>query len=112
MGRLDRFLIDNGLKDNTILVFLTDNGSTFGPEYYNAGMRGKKTTLWEGGHRVPCLIRWPSGPIGPARRIHELSHVQDLLPTLADLADIDSPPKNLDGRSLAPEGCAGRSLYV
>ncbi|MEM9586719.1 MAG: sulfatase-like hydrolase/transferase, partial [Planctomycetota bacterium] len=52
MGRLDRFLITQGLTENTIVVFLTDNGSTMGQDYYNAGMRGKKTQLWEGGHRV------------------------------------------------------------
>uniref|UniRef100_UPI0035648AAC sulfatase/phosphatase domain-containing protein n=1 Tax=Stieleria sp. TaxID=2795976 RepID=UPI0035648AAC len=71
-------------------------------DYFNAGMRGKKTQLWEGGHRVPCFIRWPAGPIGPAREIDELTHVQDLLPTLADLADVPPPSTRLDGQSLAP----------
>ncbi|MEZ6104975.1 MAG: sulfatase-like hydrolase/transferase [Pirellulaceae bacterium] len=60
VGRLDEFLRDQRLFDNTIVVFLTDNGSTMGPDYFNAGMRGSKTTLWEGGHRVPCFIRWPA----------------------------------------------------
>jgi arylsulfatase len=102
VGRLDRFLSDFELRDNTIVVFLTDNGSTFGPEYFNAGMRGGKATLWEGGHRVPCFIRWPKGPIGQPREINELCHVQDLLPTLTDLAGLAEIPKNLDGVSLAP----------
>lgn len=101
VGRLDRFLAEAGLRDDTIVVFLTDNGSTMGDDYFNAGMRGKKTTLWEGGHRVPCFFRWP-GKLGKSRAINELCHVQDLLPTLADLAGIDGLPAQLDGTSLAP----------
>jgi hypothetical protein len=66
-------------------------------------MRGSKTTLWEGGHRVPCFIRWPGGELGSPREIGELCHVQDLLPTLADLAGANSQlPGKLDGQSLAP----------
>ncbi len=102
VGKLDQFLASNHLKENTIVVFLTDNGSTMGPDYFNAGMRGKKTTLWEGGHRVPCFIRWPAGKLGESRDVSELSHVQDLLPTLADLAGIADVPDQLDGESLAP----------
>jgi len=102
MGRLDAFLAEKKLRENTLVVFLTDNGSTMGPRYYNAGMKGKKTTLWEGGHRVPCFIRWPAGKLGAPRDIDELCHVQDLLPTLADLAGVKGLPKKLDGESLAP----------
>ena len=98
MGRLDQSLKSNGLLENTIVVFLTDNGSTFGPDYFNAGMRGKKTQLWEGGHRVPCFIRWPAKL--ETREVADLTQVQDLLPTLADLAGIEQVPDNLDGVSL------------
>ena len=103
MGRLMDFLEENGIADNTILIFATDNGSTFGHTYYPAGMRGKKTELWEGGHRVPCFIRWPSGGFGSPRDIAGLTQVQDLLPTLIDLCGIATPsdPK-FDGISLAP----------
>ena len=102
-GKLESFLVETGLKGNTIVVFLTDNGSTMGQDYFNAGMRGKKTQLWEGGHRVPCLIRWPAGDIGDPRDISELSQVQDLLPTLADMCGVTQyMPKQLDGESLAP----------
>ena len=100
VGRLDKMLDDSKLLDDTIVVFLTDNGSTMGDVYFNAGMRGKKTQLWEGGHRVPCFIRWPGGGLA-AREIDELCHVQDLLPTLAELAGADAPD-GLDGQSLAP----------
>ncbi len=102
VGRFDAALKRAKLFENTIVVFLTDNGSTMGQDYFNAGMRGKKTQLWEGGHRVPCFIRWPQGPIGQPREVSELSHVQDLLPTLADLASISDVPAKLDGESLAP----------
>ena len=54
MGRLMEFLADEKLEHDTILIFKTDNGSTHGPRYFNAGMRGQKTELWEGGHGVPC----------------------------------------------------------
>lgn len=102
LGKLDQFLETRDLREDTIVVFLTDNGSTFGSMYFNAGMKGKKTTLWEGGHRVPCLVRWPNGEFGSPRDIDELTHVQDLLPTLADLAGVESLPGRLDGESLAP----------
>jgi len=103
VGRLDTFLEDSGLKNDTIVVFLTDNGSTFGQDYYNAGMRGKKTQLWEGGHRVPCFVRWPAGKLSSGKEVDELCHVQDLLPTLADLAGVsDELPQKSDGVSLAP----------
>ena len=102
VGGLNAFLEKAGLSENTILVFLTDNGSTMGPDYFNAGMRGKKVTLWEGGHRVPCFIRWPQGGFGEPRDVAELTQVQDLLPTLAALADVDAVPSSLDGINLAP----------
>ena len=99
MGKLMKFLDDEGLRDDTILIFKTDNGSTHGPRYYNAGMRGQKTELWEGGHRVPCFISWPNGGLMKPRDIHGLTQVQDLLPTLLDLCDIPTDA-NFDGMSL------------
>jgi arylsulfatase A-like enzyme len=101
LGRLDAFLEAEGLRENTILVFLTDNGSTLGPRYFNAGMRGGKVTLWEGGHRVPCFIRWPAGKLGSPRDENALTQVQDLFPTLGELCGIPSLPKT-DGWNLAP----------
>jgi arylsulfatase A-like enzyme len=102
MGRLDRFLDDAGLRDDTLLIFLTDNGSTMGPHYFNAGMKGGKVTLWEGGHRVPCFLRWPNGNLIKSTDINELTHVQDLLPTLIDLCGLTAPGgTRQDGVSLA-----------
>ena len=103
IGRLSAFLDEEGLTENTILVFLTDNGSTFGSRYFNAGMRGKKTELWEGGHRVPLFIRWPGGELGAPRDVAGLTQVQDLLPTLIELAGLVTPSApRFDGISLAP----------
>ncbi len=103
MGRLEQFIEDRGIRDNTILIFLSDNGTTMGPLYFNAGMRGKKATLWEGGHRVPCFIRWPAGHLRPPSDIAGLTQVQDLLPTLVELCNLKQPDSaHFDGISLAP----------
>lgn len=102
MGKLQKFLQETGLDKNTILVFLTDNGSTFGHQYFNAGMKGNKTTLWEGGHRVPLLIKTPAELVRQPAVVNELCQVQDLLPTLASMAGIQNIPANLDGIDLSP----------
>jgi len=102
VGRLRRFLAEEDLADNTLLVFMTDNGSTFGHAYYNAGMRGAKCELWEGGHRVPCFMHWPAGGLRQGREVPGLTQVQDILPTLAELCRLDTPA-GIDGISLA--GC-------
>src|SRR5262249_27458682 len=61
LGRLDAFLRDQGLWDNTLLIYMNDNGGTAGVNVYNAGMRGRKTEYYEGGHRAVCFTRWPAG---------------------------------------------------
>ncbi|MBN2578334.1 MAG: arylsulfatase [Pirellulales bacterium] len=102
LGRLEDVLRETGLRDNTILVFMTDNGGTFGVPFYNAGMKGGKITLWEGGHRVPCFVRWPAGGIGGGRDVAGLTEAQDLLPTLVDLCGLKVPEgAKFDGVSLA-----------
>jgi len=106
MGKLMKFLEDENLAEDTILIFKTDNGSLLGPQYFNAGMRGKKTEIWEGGHRVPCFIRWPNGEFGKARDVGGLTQVQDLLPTVLDLCGIKPKKKTtFDGISLASVLC-------
>jgi arylsulfatase A-like enzyme/enterochelin esterase-like enzyme len=119
MGRLEHFLQAENLRENTLLVFLSDNGTTFGDQYYPAGMRGKKVTLWEGGHRVPLFVRWPGGAFTAPRDLSDLTHVQDLLPTILDLVGCPTPKgKAMDGMSLVPllrgtaEAIADRVLFV
>jgi len=100
MGRLMKFLHETGLEENTILIFMTDNGTSGGS---SAGMRGRKGSEYDGGHRVPCFIRWPAGGIGGGRDVSQLAAHLDLLATLADLCGIDPPEGvKLDGTSLAP----------
>ena len=68
-------------------------------------MRGAKASLYEGGHRVPCFIRWPAGGLRAAGDVRELTQIQDLLPTLLDLCGVRPPTRaRFDGISLAPEG--------
>ncbi|MDH3650539.1 MAG: arylsulfatase [Saprospiraceae bacterium] len=104
VGSLYDFLDDKGITDNTIVVFLTDNGSIMGIRYFNAGMRGMKTELWDGGHRVPCFISWPKGNFANIGiEVSGLTQVQDILPTLVDLCGLIKPnPIPFDGMGLAP----------
>ncbi|MBN1852583.1 MAG: arylsulfatase [Pirellulales bacterium] len=101
VGRLETFLVGNGLRDNTIVIFMTDNGGTVGVPVFNAGMKGRKVTLWEGGHRVPCFIRWPVGNLREPGDVNELTQVQDILPTLAELCALPTLNARFDGMSLA-----------
>ncbi|MEZ6088709.1 MAG: sulfatase [Pirellulaceae bacterium] len=98
VGRLLQALEDAGQTRSTMVVFTSDNGGH--PEYYgNAPLRGSKWNLYEGGIRVPLIIRWP-GRI----RANSVSNRPvcgiDLLPTLANIAGAE-PPTNLDGHSFA-----------
>jgi arylsulfatase A-like enzyme len=103
MGRLLSFLDEKDLSDNTILIYMTDNGSSRGYDVYNAGMRGHKTMPYEGGHRVPCFIKWPQGSIKGPKDIDETTQVQDILPTLIDLCNLAAPNNTeYSGKSLAP----------
>ncbi len=105
LGRLEAFLTEKGLRDNSILIYLSDNGtqSTPAKDIFNSGMREKKTSVYEGGHRVPLFVRWPAGNLQHGSEIDELTQVQDLLPSLIDLCALESGDKStdFDGSSLA-----------
>ena len=120
MGRLLEALERNGIADETILVFMTDNGTAAGArprgkpqpgkwEGFNAGMRGQKGSQYEGGHRVPCFVRWP-GRIGKARDINNLAAHMDLFPTLSELCQLPHQGKPWDGVSLVPLLQEGQEL--
>lgn len=99
MGRLLKKVEELGLQENTIVLFLTDNGPNT-RDRYNGGMKGHKGHVDEGGVRVPLFVRW-SGHIKPDRVVDGLAAHIDLLPTLADLCDIEVPDSlRLDGLSL------------
>jgi arylsulfatase A-like enzyme len=105
IGRLDQKLAELGLKENTILIFTTDNGTAAGAQNggFNAGMRGQKGSEYEGGHRVPFFIRWPKGNIGGGRDVPHLTAHIDVLPTLAELCGFGFGSEwKLDGKSLVP----------
>jgi len=103
MGRLMRFLSENGLEENTIFIYTTDNGTAAGENVFNAGMRGKKGSAYEGGHRVPFFIRWPKGGLTGPRDVARLTAHVDVLPTLLDLTGAERPSgPALAGKSLRP----------
>ncbi len=101
IGRLEQFLKDTGLRENTIVIFISDNGGYALVGQYNAGMREGKSRLAEGGHRVPCFVRWPRKGIAGGRDVPGLTQVQDLLPTLLELSGVaPTAQAKFDGISL------------
>ena len=146
MGRLVAKLGEHGIADNTLLVFMTDNGTAAGVtnthptqrvgstnpgllrraeqeeeagawQGFNAGMRGRKGSEYDGGHRVPFLVRWPAGGLGAARDIGNLAAHIDVLPTFADIAGAGGGDElDWDGASLLPllrgESWSDRTLVV
>jgi len=116
LGRLLAKLKEWNLEENTILIYMTDNGTGSGvaeqrpakPDAwtgFNDGMRGIKGSPYEGGHRVPFFIRWPKAGWKTDRDIPQLAAHIDVLPTVLDLCGVTLPEDrdlHLDGRSLAP----------
>ena len=100
VGRILAKLDGLDLAENTIVMFLSDNGPN--TPRFNGGMRGGKGSLFEGGQRVPCFIRWP-GKLEAGKRVTRIAQHVDVLPTLLDLAGVPLPATPpLDGRSLTP----------
>jgi arylsulfatase A-like enzyme len=92
-----------GLEDNTLVIFTSDNGSRCqGGGGSNGNLRGTKFFTWEGGQRVPCIMRWP-GTIPAGRVCRGLAASLDFYPTLADIAGIPVPgDRPIDGRNILP----------
>jgi arylsulfatase len=84
VGQLLDKLDELGIADDTIVVFTTDNGAEVlsWPDGGATPFRGEKDTNWEGGWRVPCVMRWP-GVIEPGRVINDIASLQDFIPTFA-----------------------------
>jgi arylsulfatase A-like enzyme len=102
IGRLRESLEEAGIADNTIVIFMTDNGGTGGVQIFNAGMRGQKGSEYEGGHRVPCFIHWPAGKLNKPLDVNRLTAHIDILPTLMDLCGLKASNEAFDGVSLKP----------
>ncbi len=85
-----------GLADNTIVMFTSDNGPQFGGEgehrldRFNGQLRGAKGSVYEGGIRVPMMLRWPAGLDG-GRQVDEMVHFSDWFPTILSLAGVPLP---------------------
>jgi len=100
MGRLMAKLDEWQLADDTILIFMTDNGPA--ASTYNGDMKGKKGSVDEGGTRVPLFIRWP-GVFKTGQDIDRIARHIDLLPTLAAITGGEPKEQDkLQGRSLVP----------
>lgn len=110
VGDLLRLVTDLGLEERTIFVFTSDNGPLYDglggtdDAFFNsaAGLRGRKGSLYEGGVRVPCLVRWPGRiPAGVTR--DRVTGFEDWLPTLLELVGLPgASPAGADGISFAP----------
>ncbi len=107
LGRLRAHLEESGLADNTLLIYTTDNGTALGHaqgggfKFFNANMRGIKSTQYDGGHRVPFFMHWPKGSLVGGRDVDPLCAHIDVLPTLVDVLKLDKPKgRALDGLSL------------
>ena len=114
LGKLRKQLEDMGIADNTILIFMSDNGTAAGVKLdghwrdsyptdigFNVGMRGTKGSPYEGGHRVPCFIRWPNGNYTKGTDFKQLTAHIDILPTLTEMCRLKSPSGyHSDGVSL------------
>lgn len=103
VGRLRRALEDAGIADDTILIFMTDNGTVVGHKLFNAGMRGHKCDVYDGGHRVPFFIHWRGGHLKHGSDVDDLTAHIDVLPTLVDLCGLSAATIEFDGRSFKPQ---------
>jgi len=100
VGRVLQKLDQLKLADNTVVIFLTDNGPQ--QRRYVAGMRGRKSDVYRGGVRAPLFIRNPALNT-PVKEIETTAAHIDLLPTIADICAVDIPnDRKLDGKNLAP----------
>ncbi|MFO0790402.1 MAG: sulfatase [Pirellulales bacterium] len=95
----------NGLDDNTLVVFTSDNGPwlNYGNHAGSAGpLREGKGTMWEGGYREPCIMRWP-GKIPAGTKCDELASTIDMFPTIAKLIGAKVPSeRKIDGQDIWP----------
>jgi arylsulfatase len=110
IGRLMDLVKELGLERDTLWVFTSDNGPLYNrlggtdSEFFNSpgGLRGRKGGFYEGGFRVPTLVRWP-GRIAPGTTTARVSGFEDWLPTLLEVAGAAArTPRDLDGISLVP----------
>jgi arylsulfatase A-like enzyme len=104
VGEIMKALKKNGIEKNTLVIFTSDNGPwlNFGNHAgTTGGLREGKGSSWEGGQRVPCIMRWP-GVIPQGEICSQLASSIDILPTLAAITGDSLPEKKIDGVSILP----------
>jgi len=104
VGEILKTLNRHGLDENTLVIYTSDNGPwlNFGNHAGSAyPLREGKGTMWEGGCRVPCIIRW-TGQIPAGSESHNIAATIDLLPTIAAIAGAPLPKKSIDGVNILP----------
>lgn len=114
LGALEKM----GVADNTLVVFMSDNGASVNSGGNSSPLRGSKSTMFEGGIRVPLILKWP-GKVKPGQTIDDPAISLDLLPTFVEAAGGQiKPAEQIDGVSLLPrvedrddESLSGRTLY-
>lgn len=102
VGEIMKTLDQLKLTENTIVIFTSDNGPwlTYGNHAGNTGgLREGKGSAWDGGVKVPCIIRWPT-MIKPASICNNLAATMDLLPTIASICGASQPIKKIDGLNI------------
>ncbi|QDV72830.1 sulfatase [Botrimarina mediterranea] len=104
VGEILAALERGGVGDDTLVVFTSDNGPwiNFGEHAGSAGpLREGKGTMWEGGYREPCVMRWPAR-IPAGTRCDEFATTMDLLPTIAGMIGAELPERKIDGKDILP----------
>jgi arylsulfatase A-like enzyme len=99
IGRVLEAIDTSDLRENTLVIFVTDHGGD--PKYggSNKPLKGQKAGLYEGGIRVPCLMRWPA-KIDPAKRITSMVSALDCFPTFCAMANVESSSTRSDGMNV------------
>jgi len=100
VGRVVMSLKSTGLAENTLLVFVSDNGGALRFAQSNGPLRGGKQDMYEGGIRVPAIISWP-GRVEPGSSCEHVAMHMDLFPTFCELAGVQ-PEREIDGISILP----------
>lgn len=110
VGQVLQALRDNGLDEQTLVIFASDNGPwlSYGDHCGStAGLREGKGTVWEGGVRIPCIMRWP-GRIPAGTVNDEPAMTIDILPTIARLVGASLPAHPIDGKDIWPLVTGGK----
>ena len=103
VGRVLRFLDDSGLASDTIVVFTSDNGGHIGPTD-NDPLRFRKGSFYEGGLRVPLIVRWPGGGVPAGEQSGSLVHSVDFFPSFVEAAGLSMPGRNAAGDPVNYDG--------